>query len=297
MDPITRFLDLRMLWGGGDVQDNVQLYQWTGGGNYADQTKYVNLSLADLKSFIHGKDVLIGTHGFNVNRADGIQTLSMWRQLLTLPASAVFVGLLWPGDSESLHALCYPAVPAHAMAAGSKLAQFLDANFQGVASVAFSSHSLGARVVLQTISQMQLPVRRAILMAGAIGDNCLTSEFENIQSKVDVISVLASKEDEVLRWAFPLGDFASDFIDDNHPWWESALGRFGPSKRPAHYLPPYQIPEEWKYGHGSYLQTDPPAAGPFPPTCGVPSPNPLPQGGPPGWQAAWSASFVSGRFN
>src|SRR5208337_632445 len=109
MDPITRFLDLRMLWGGGDVQDNVQLYQWTGGGNYADQTKYVNLSLADLKSFIQGKDVLVATHGFNVNRADGIETLSMWRQLLTLPDHAVFVGLLWPGDSESLHALCYPA--------------------------------------------------------------------------------------------------------------------------------------------------------------------------------------------
>ncbi len=37
MDPITRFLDLRRLWGGGDVADKVQLKQWTGGNNYADQ--------------------------------------------------------------------------------------------------------------------------------------------------------------------------------------------------------------------------------------------------------------------
>ncbi len=293
MDPITRFLDLRRLWGGGDVADKVQFKQWTGGNNYADQNQYVDLLPADFEGLIQGKDVLIATHGFNVNRADGIQTLSMWSQLLTLPDSAVFAGLLWPGDSESFYALSYPVEPKNAMDAGNLLAPFLDANLQNAASISFVSHSLGARVVLQTISQMKLPVRRLILMAGAIGDDCLTSEFQDVQSKVEVISVLASKEDEVLRWAFPLGDFASDFIDDDHPWWESALGRFGPSKRPAHYLPPYQIPKEWKYGHGSYLQTNPPAAGPFPSACGIPPPYPLSS---PGWQEAWSAAFVSCRF-
>jgi hypothetical protein len=287
---MSNFLDVRALSGSGDVSCEVQIRSGTNINNYAP------LSLDDLKSFIHGKDVLIGTHGFNVNRADGIVTLSSWAALLTLPASAVFVGLLWPGDSESLHALSYPVEPKNAIDAGNLLAPFLDANFQNVASVAFSSHSLGARVVLQTISQMQLPVRRAILMAGAIGDDCLTSEFQDVQSKVEVISVLASKEDEVLRWAFPIGDLASDFVDDDHPWWESALGRFGPRKRPEHYLPPCQIPKEWKYGHSSYLQTDPPAAGPSPPDCRIPPQDPLPQGGAPGWQEAWSASLVSCRF-
>jgi pimeloyl-ACP methyl ester carboxylesterase len=296
MDPITRFLDLRRLWGGGDVADKVQLKQWTGGDDYADQTKYVNLLPSDFEGFTHGRDVLIATHGFNVNRADGIQTLSMWSHLLTLPGSAVFVGLLWPGDSESLHALSYPVEPRTAMDAGNLLASFLDANLQNAASISLVSHSLGARVVLQTTSQMKLPVRRLILMAGAIGDDCLTSEYKDVPAEVDVISVLASKEDEVLRWAFPIGDLASDFVDDDHPWWESALGRFGPRNRPQHYLPPCEIPKDWKYGHSRYLQTDPPAAGPFPPECSIPPPDPLPQGGPPGWQEAWSAALVSCRF-
>ncbi len=293
-DPITRFLDLRMLWGGGEVADQVQPKQWTGGNNYADQTKYIDLNLDDLKSFVHAKDVLIATHGFNVNRATGIQDLLMWRQLLTLPDSAVFVGVLWPGDSESFHALCYPIEPAQTMDAGSKLATFVNNNFQNAASVSFVSHSLGARVILQAINQGQRQVRRAILMAGAIDDQCLTQEFAGVQQKVETISVLASKEDDVLKWAFPIGDLVAEIIDHDHPWWESALGRFGPAAPPQHYQPPCAIPPGWGYGHGDYLRTDPPAPASIPPPTNVPEDGPAPIGA--GWQEAWSASFVSTRF-
>src|SRR5579863_6344419 len=99
MNPVTRFLDVRALWGGGDLSSQVQLKQWTGGANYGDQSQYIDLAPADLQSYILGKDVLIATHGFNTNRIEGIQDLSTWGGLLTLPATAVFVGLLWPGDS------------------------------------------------------------------------------------------------------------------------------------------------------------------------------------------------------
>jgi pimeloyl-ACP methyl ester carboxylesterase len=287
---MTTFLDVRALWGGGDVSDSVQIKAGTSNADYTD------VSLNGLLDFIHGRDVLIGTHGFNVNRADGIYCLSRWERLLTLPASGVFLGLLWPGDSESLHALSYPVEPKNAEAAGTMIAAFVDKNFGNAASISFVSHSLGSRVILTAISKLNLPVRRAILMAGAIGDDCLTAEFADVPGKVGAVSVMASKEDEVLRWAFPLGDLAAEIFDHDHPWWESALGRFGPKQRPDHYQSPCQIPDGWNYGHGSYLLVDPPAQTVLPATTMIPNSGPPPLGGANGWQEAWSASVVSGRF-
>jgi pimeloyl-ACP methyl ester carboxylesterase len=296
MDPITRFLDVRALWGGGDVSSKVQLKQWAGGNNFADQTQFIDLAPGDLQSYVLGQDVLIATHGFNVNRMEGIKDLSTWNGLLTLPATAVFLGLLWPGDSESLQALSYPAEPKNAMDAGTMVGQFIDNSLGGAASISFVSHSLGARVVLQAVTSMKTPVRRVILMAGAISDDCLTAEFAGVPQKVEAISVLASKEDDVLRWAFPIGDLVAEIVGHDHPWWESALGRFGPTERPCNFRAPFQIPDEWKYGHGDYLRTDPAASGPLATDSGIPAPVPLPQGGADGWQQAWSAAFVSGRF-
>jgi len=290
---MTTFLDVRALSGGGGVFDKVQIGSGTSGDDYT-----LGLSLSNLQSFIYGKDVLIGTHGFNVNRAAGVYALSRWEGLLGLPPSAVFVGLLWPGDSESLYALSYPAEPKNATAAGNMIGPFLDANFGNAASISLVSHSLGARVVLQAMSQMKRKVRRAIIMAGAIGDNCLTAEFAGVPENVAEISVLASKEDAVLRWAFPTGDLAAEIFDHSHPWWESALGRFGPSEAPANYQPPDQIPDEWNYGHLDYLRVKPPAPQAIPPPTEVPEDGTqVPLNGAPGWQEAWSASFVSTRFS
>lgn len=287
---MTTFLDVRGLWGGGEVSEKVQIKTATSASDYAD------LTLGGLLDYIHGRDVLIGAHGFNVNRTDGINCLSKWEKLLSLSGSGVFLGLLWPGDSESVHALSYPTEPNHAMAAGAMVAAFVDANFGNAASISFVSHSLGARVVLEAMSKLHLPVRRAIIMAGAIGDDCLTMEFADVAAKVGAVSALASKEDDVLRWAFPLGDFAAGILGRDHPWWESALGRFGPRIRPEHFQGPCQIPDEWSYGHGDYLKVEPPAPAVLPPDTMVPASGPPPLGGAGGWQEAWSASVVSGRF-
>lgn len=302
--PNTRFIDFRALWGGGEVTD-AQLRMWTGGANFANPPlNYIALSLADLQSYVYGKDVLLATHGFNNDRAQGIEALSRWGGLLTLPDSAAYVGVLWPGDSESLKALCYPEEPAQAMDAGARLGAFVEQNLQNAKSISFASHSLGARVILNAITSMTTrQVRRAIVMAGAVDDHCLTQEFSCVQQQVDVISVLASQEDDVLRWAFPIGDLAAEIVDRDHPWWESALGRFGPAQTPQHYQPPCQIPKEWGYGHDDYLRTDPPAPeiipapGPVPAPATPPAIVPDPLGGVGGWQEAWSASVASTRFS
>jgi pimeloyl-ACP methyl ester carboxylesterase len=288
---MTTFLDVRAQAGGGDVRSEVFIGTGTALSNYGP------LSLSDLLGFIHGKDVLIGTHGFNVNRQDGIEDFAYWESLLSLPPSGVFVGLLWPGDSESLHALSYPVEPRNAMASGNMIADFVNRQFGNAASVSFASHSLGARVVLQAVSRINRRVRRLILMAGAIGDDCLTAEFAAVPANVETISVMASREDAVLRWAFPIGDLAAEIVGRTHPWWESALGRFGPSRAPSNFQPPFQLPDAWDYGHGDYLQTQPPAPESIPPPVEIPPPNGwTPFGGAAGWEEAFSAGFVSTRF-
>jgi pimeloyl-ACP methyl ester carboxylesterase len=283
------FLNARAQSGGGGVATAIAAYTATVGS-------YAPLSLSDFKSFIHGKDVLIGTHGFNVNQHDGIECLSEWEPLLQLPGSAVFVGLLWPGDSDSVYALSYPVEPANAMQAGTMVGQFVDANFGDAASVSLVGHSLGTRVVLQAIATMNRRVRRCILMAGAVSDDCLSNEFADVPDKVDSITVLSSMQDEILQWAFPIGNFVGEIVGRDHPWWQSALGRYGPAVAPQNFAPPNRIPDAWNYGHLDYLRTVPAANAAIPPPTPVPASGAAPLHGSPGWQQAWSASLVSSRF-
>ena len=289
---MTRFLDCRMNPVGGELSTLVAVNQ---GASIAD---YTGLALADLLNAIQGQHVLIGTHGFNVNRADGIACLSNWEGLLQLPPSSVFVGLLWPGDSVWAHGLDYPDEPKVADQAGALLGPFLDANFAGAGSVSFASHSLGARVVLETIANMQLPVRRVTLMAGAVDDDCLTSEFQAAVANIEQLSILSSKKDEVLSFCFPAGNFFAGIIAAGHPWWRGALGHEGPAKPlPANVLAPFAIPENWNYQHSNYLEIDTPPAPVLPIPTNVPANgSPYPANQAHGWSEAFSAAFVSTRF-
>lgn len=98
---MTRFLDVRLQPVGGAVAQQVALFTGSSIGDYTGITQ------ADLQNFIQGQHVLVGAHGFNVDRGDGIARLSGWEALLQLPPSSVFIGLLWPGDSIWAHGLDY----------------------------------------------------------------------------------------------------------------------------------------------------------------------------------------------
>ncbi len=289
---MTRFLDVRLSTVGGNLAASVAMNQGTSIGNYA------SLDKAQLLADIQGRHVLIATHGFNVNRADGIESLSHWEGLLQLAAPSVFMGLLWPGDSIWAHGLDYPEEPRIADEAGGLIAPFLDANFGNAASISFASHSLGARIVLETISQMNRPVRRVTVMAGAIDDNCLNTEFQAAAAKVGEISVLASKKDEVLSEIFPLGNLFAGIIAEGHPWWRAALGHDGPaSPRPGNFQAPFELPGNWDFDHGDYLPINPsPAPAITLPVDVPPDGSPPPAMGTAGWQSAWSAAFCSTRF-
>ncbi len=289
---MPRFLDVRLSSTGGSLAAQVAVNQGTNIGDYQ------SLDKAQLARDIQGQNVLIATHGFNVNRADGIAHLANWEALLQLPSGSIFIGLLWPGDSIWGHGLDYPEEPRIADEAGALIAPFLDANFSRAASISFVSHSLGARTVLATISKMNLLVRRVTLMAGAIDDNCLTKEFANAAAKIGMISVLASKKDMVLSALFPLGNFLGGLLDEGHPWMHAALGHTGPSMpAPANFRAPFEIPDNWGFGHGNYLEIDAPPPPPVAfPTDVPPNGSPKPANGVTGWQPAWTAAFASTRF-
>ncbi|MGA3080147.1 MAG: alpha/beta hydrolase [Terracidiphilus sp.] len=287
---MTQFIDCRIQPVGGGLATAVSVCQGTNIGNYT------GLNLGDLQKSIQGRHVLIATHGFNVNRSDGINCLSNWESLLQPHPFPGFVGLLWPGDSIWAHGLDYPDEPKIADEAGSLLAEFIDASFQQAASLWFASHSLGARVILATISNLNLPVRGVTIMAGAIDDNCLTTEFQAVAAKIGTINILASKEDEVLSLCFPLGNFFAGILAAGHPWWRAALGHTGPAQPwPANFKAPFEIPDLWEFEHGNYLQIDQPPH----PDLSLPVDVP-PQGTPPppgnGWQEAFSSAFASTRF-
>lgn len=274
-----------------------------------DETNAVHPA-SNVVSAVRGRDVLMVTHGFNVSQLDGLQKLSDWAKLLDL-GSAACIGILWPGDARWIHVVDYPVEGDEAMTAGNELAAFINNNFSSALSLSFVSHSLGARVVMQTIAGLSRPsVRRLLLMAGAIDNTCLSSEYAAAAKKVQSISVLASRSDDVLKWAFPTGNFVSGLFSRDVPYVHEAMGREGPSEpypSPDNVHADWQIPDKWDYGHGSYLPPNPLGSTPvryaplpyFPPPEMLPPP-PFPPASLAGntalWQPAFSAAVETSRW-
>ena len=273
-----------------------------------DETNAVHTA-SDVVSAVRGHDVLLVTHGFNVNQMDGLQGLSNWAKLLDL-GSALCVGMLWPGDARWIHVVDYPVEGNEAMSAGNALASFINANFSGALSLSFASHSLGARVVLQTIAGLSRSVRGLLLMAGAIDNTALSSEYAAAASKVQSISLLASHSDDVLKWAFPAGNFVSGLFSRGVPYIHEAMGREGPDEpypSPNNIHADWQIPDGWNFGHGSYLPSSPLGAAPvqyaplpcFPP-ADMPAPPPIAPAALAGeaslWQPGFSAAVQTSRW-
>lgn len=270
----------------------------------------------ELSAEVRGSDLLIGVHGFNVHQAQAIDHLVEWNTMLALGGTGMFLGALWPGDSSWIGAVEYVFAAQTAMRAGDSLAAFINGELMEAASVSFVSHSLGARVVLEAIRKLDpsMRVRRLVMMAPAVDNDCLTKEFQSSASRVEEITIMASMEDKVLKVAFPLGNPISGVFAEGHPFWHSALGRNGPSSypNPNNIKTGWQLPDSWMVDHSDYL----PPPSPYPPGF-QPGPYTLPlawpassaaapaTGAPPGfqvggewryWQSAWTAGLTSTRF-
>jgi pimeloyl-ACP methyl ester carboxylesterase len=283
---VTLFIDLRATPSGGICAAEATLWE--------DGTQL--LPSSDLGSRVRGRDVILATHGFNVNREHGIKALTQWISLNNVSPSNLFVGVLWPGDSRYLPVLDYPVEGEEAILSGRLLAGFINQFATDAASISLVSHSLGARMVLETLQGLNLDVRRLIMMAGAIEDDCLTNEYHDAAAKAQKIYVLASKADWVLELAFPIGNPAGEIVMRGHPYFRTALGREGPA-RPIPLVQrggAWQIPDGWGYGHLDYLPGKAIAPA-IPPPIDVPAPDAAIPSNPPvaGWKSSWSAGVVS----
>src|SRR5215475_12602234 len=275
----TYFIDLRADSSGGNpvpdvgsvvVRSNDEIYP----------VRPLDSALADA---IHGRNVLLGTHGFHVNREGGIENLHHWNSWLAADPNCYFVGVLWPGDSKWLPFIDYPLEGDEAIKSGKLLADYLIAKFSGAASLSFTSHSLGARVMLETIRHLPGPpdcpkLISLTMMAGAIDDTCLVNEYSDAVEKLTKVSVLASKEDDVLKLAFPAGNSVAGVVTRGEPYWHGAIGRYGPNppSQPAKLYGSPILPDNWDFGHSSYIncagQIAGPESGSFPAPLVVPPP-------------------------
>jgi pimeloyl-ACP methyl ester carboxylesterase len=279
------FLDLRAIPVGGFVAHEVALLGTLTQGLAAVQ---------EFEDRTRGKNLLLATHGFNVNSEDGVAALAKWAALCGLPGSYEYVGVLWPGDSRYLPVLDYPVEGGVALDSGRLLARFLNEHAAGTASISLVSHSLGARTMLETVKNLKRRVRSLTLMAAAIENDCLTQEYADAMQQVDQVNIVASRSDWVLHDAFPLGNLVGEILMHDHPYFRAALGREGPQTvvgLDARYQL-WQIPDDWKYVHADYLPGDVVDARMQPPLSAPAATDPCPRDSR-GWKASWSAAVIA----
>jgi hypothetical protein len=170
-------------------------------------------------------------HGFNVSRPEGAAQLQNLSWLLPAIGDGAAVAVLWPGDSM-LGPLSYPFESNNADDTSVELAKFIGDNLAGGPSISFAAHSLGSRVVMQTVQQLKIKdveVKQVCLMAGAIDNDSLANigEYQAAARYAQRVAVLFSPSDTVLKLAYPAGNLLSAFFH----WTatsNAALGFTGP---------------------------------------------------------------------
>ncbi len=246
---MTLYVSFRSQSVGGSVAGPAVLR----GDGMASPLALTPVSSAELARLTAGKNVIFATHGFNVSLEYGARSLGQLELQLGLAASDVFFAVLWPGDYW-LPVVNYPFEGDVAIECGKRLAQFCASAIAGSQSLSFVSHSLGARVVLEAVKNLNRRARVVCLTAAAVNRDCLASEYASAAANSSAIAILASHSDDVLKYAFRIGDPIANLLHDDHRFFEAALGYDGPTvpAQPPIALP-WQIADADDYGHGDYL--------------------------------------------
>ena len=200
-----------------------------------------------LPSALARRTCLVLVHGFN-NSDSGAATAyfafrkrerALFNSVDKDAFEAQFGDTFWPGDAQwgffdKLDFLIYPTA-VHTAVDAAKDLDALIATLPNLERVDFIAHSLGARVVLETIELLRkrtLPkVGRVVLMAPAVPSEMLEpgGRFFDLLMQLWAegieIRVLHSLDDKVLHWAFPPGQSLAGRTEAS----QRALGRYGPS--------------------------------------------------------------------
>lgn len=208
------------------------------------------------------KCVVFLLHGYNVDLKDGKDKLLQFAESLPSMKDAALVATLWPGD-HWLGAFSYPFEWRDAWDTSAQFARFIGDNLRRDVPLSFVTHSLGARVAMDTvrkICQIGFRIEQICLMAPAIDDDSLSDfrVYRRATNHSRRVSVLSSVEDEVLKFAYPVGDLLYTLFYRGESW-DQALGYHGPMPEPEfHQQVPENvyhvaIPEGRHAKHGDYL--------------------------------------------
>lgn len=210
-------------------------------------------------------------HGYNVTRANGRQSLMRLAQKLSTAPSIAgdgLVAVLWPGDHWT-RAIGYSFEGRDADDSAMELVRYVDRVVTRSTALSFVSHSLGARVVMESVKGLKgkaYRIGQICLLAPAIDDSSLADPnvYQIASTVSDRIAVLASRQDRTLKYAYPAGDILQAFV---YFWKEQvdlALGYHGPRKSGTYPIPAQvyaeQIPDVRCSDHGHYIPDAPPTA-------------------------------------
>ncbi len=150
-----------------------------------------------------GQPIVI--HGFNCTEAQVVQEYTPFSAALAHDCLAYS----WPGGC---HPLDFPAAAGRSTLTGYRLRDVLSMRHLRSGRDNIVTHSLGARVALTALKGSRCSIGKLILMGPAVDWNAFDrgGEFENVPECCDSIHVLYSNRDEVLKLAFPFGDFGGD---------------------------------------------------------------------------------------
>jgi hypothetical protein len=190
--------------------------------------------------------LIILVHGFNVDLASAQETYKVFLNKLQdqvgptpLSRYGTFLGFYWPGDHQSraVSVATFPVRIYAAEDAGRQLAKFIQKCLRPDQEVFFIAHSLGCRVVLETLFEMadmqnsglqtRATVRGVFLMAGAVPYQLCEDGQLFMRRDPELRDwVIHSADDRVLSRAFPGGTWAGGERGGE------AIGRHGwPAKR------------------------------------------------------------------
>ena len=175
--------------------------------------------------------IMLLVHGFNVNLANGKAGLLTLADMLPSAGADGIIAVLWPGD-HWFGPLSYSFEGRDADDTAFELARFLHDTLRPDAEISIVGHSLGCRVIMETIKRLNAlgrEVNQVCLMAPAIDDDSLSGPHEYLQETngVQRVAAMSSRKDKVLKFAYPAGDLLQAFLF----WRDSgdyALGYHGP---------------------------------------------------------------------
>lgn len=189
--------------------------------NLADPRRRNNklISNENLLRMINEKHVVILVHGYNNTFNEVCDAyLRITNQLNTssVPHDQV-IGYLWPGGDRKIS---YWTAKKRAQQLSGRIASLLSKLSNNASSVDIVAHSMGCFLSLATMKKSNLvKIRNIYLMAPAVGNYKLSDSayFSKAVSRCKSAFIFKSRDDTVLRYAFPAGEKGDDALGYTGP--------------------------------------------------------------------------------